>query len=236
MDQGARLEGRRSPSGSSAASSTSRENCLDRHLGTAAAQQGRASSGKANPGEQARAHLPAASPRSLPLRQRPQAQRHARRATACIIYMPMIPEAAIAMLACARIGAVHSRRLRRLQRASRIKDRVARLRRKHRHHRGRRLSARRRSSRSRKTSMTRCQERQTHRASSASSSSAARQRHPHRGGPRRLVAPRSWNTWAPIAPPKPLDSEAPALHPLHQRLDRQTQGHPAHHRRLPARR
>jgi propionyl-CoA synthetase len=25
-----------------------------------------------------------------------------------IIYMPMIPEAAIAMLACARIGAVHS--------------------------------------------------------------------------------------------------------------------------------
>ena len=27
----------------------------------------------------------------------------------------------------------------------------------------------------------------------------------------------------------------PALHPLHQRLDRQAQGHPAHHRRLPAR-
>ena len=25
-----------------------------------------------------------------------------------IIYMPMVPEAAIAMLACARIGAVHS--------------------------------------------------------------------------------------------------------------------------------
>ena len=33
-----------------------------------------------------------------------------------IIYMPMVPEAAIAMLACARIGAVHSRRLRRIQR------------------------------------------------------------------------------------------------------------------------
>ena len=25
-----------------------------------------------------------------------------------IIYMPMVPEAAIAMLACARIGAIHS--------------------------------------------------------------------------------------------------------------------------------
>ncbi len=32
------------------------------------------------------------------------------------IYMPMIPELAIAMLACARIGAVHSRDLRRLLR------------------------------------------------------------------------------------------------------------------------
>ena len=30
------------------------------------------------------------------------------------IYLPMIPEAAFAMLACARIGAVHSRRVRRL--------------------------------------------------------------------------------------------------------------------------
>ena len=30
------------------------------------------------------------------------------------IYMPMIPEAAFAMLACARIGAIHSRRVRRL--------------------------------------------------------------------------------------------------------------------------
>ncbi len=26
----------------------------------------------------------------------------------CIIYMPMIPQAVVAMLACARIGAVHS--------------------------------------------------------------------------------------------------------------------------------
>ena len=32
------------------------------------------------------------------------------------IYMPMIPELPVAMLACARIGAPHSRRLRRLQR------------------------------------------------------------------------------------------------------------------------
>ena len=32
-----------------------------------------------------------------------------------IIYMPMVPEAVVAMLACARLGAVHSRRLRRLR-------------------------------------------------------------------------------------------------------------------------
>ena len=37
-----------------------------------------------------------------------------RRATASRIYMPLVPELAIAMLACARIGAAHSRRLRRL--------------------------------------------------------------------------------------------------------------------------
>ena len=33
-----------------------------------------------------------------------------------VIYMPMVPEAAIAMLACARLGAIHSRGVRRLRR------------------------------------------------------------------------------------------------------------------------
>ena len=47
------------------------------------------------------------------------------------IYLPMIPEAVVAMLACARIGAPHSRRLRRVLRrgrcASRIDDAQAKL-------------------------------------------------------------------------------------------------------------
>ena len=37
-------------------------------------------------------------------------------------------------------------------------------------------------------------------------------------------------------PRRAARQRASALHPLHQRLDRQTQGRPAHHRRLPARR
>ena len=45
---------RRTRSGSSAASSTPASNCLDRHVRGAAAQQGRASSGKASPATAAR--------------------------------------------------------------------------------------------------------------------------------------------------------------------------------------
>ncbi len=58
-----------------------------------------------------------------------------------IIYMPMIPEAAIAMLACTRIGAMHSVVFGGFS-AERIKDRVHRLRRDAHHHRGWRLPAR----------------------------------------------------------------------------------------------
>jgi Acyl-coenzyme A synthetases/AMP-(fatty) acid ligases len=43
----------------------------------------------------------------LPLRQRPEAKQNSK-GDRVIIYMPAIPEAAIAMLACARIGAIHS--------------------------------------------------------------------------------------------------------------------------------
>ena len=50
------------------------------------------------------------------VRERPEVARRRRRAIASRIYMPLVPELAIAMLACARIGAVAQRRVRRVQR------------------------------------------------------------------------------------------------------------------------
>jgi hypothetical protein len=87
---------------------TSRCNCTDRHL--------------ADPRRSDRHHLgrrqPDTTPRTSPttsctstsrkLRQRAQGARRQARATRVTIYLPMIPEAAYAMLACARVGAVHS--------------------------------------------------------------------------------------------------------------------------------
>ena len=53
-------------------------------------------------------HLPRAARRGGALRGRARRQRASATATASLIYMPMVPEAVIAMLACARIGAIHS--------------------------------------------------------------------------------------------------------------------------------
>jgi len=88
------------------------ENCLDRHLGTATANKAAliwegepASAGK--PGEE----------RTLTYRQLHYEvcrfanvlKRHGiQKGDRVLIYLPMVPEAAIAMLGCARIGAVHS--------------------------------------------------------------------------------------------------------------------------------
>ena len=52
--------------------------------------------------------LPGGQAQRRPHRQRPARPRGARRATGSCIYLPMIPELAYTMLACARIGAVHS--------------------------------------------------------------------------------------------------------------------------------
>ncbi len=72
-----------------------------------APQQGRAHlGGRAR--RFARAHLPDAGDggrRAAPMRSRASASRKGDRVA---IYMPLVPEAAIAMLACARIGAIHS--------------------------------------------------------------------------------------------------------------------------------
>ena len=87
-------------------------NCLDRHLGTATANKAAliwegepAAPGK--PGEE----------RTLTYKQLHHEvclfanvlkQNGARKGDRVLIYLPMVPEAAVAMLACARIGAVHS--------------------------------------------------------------------------------------------------------------------------------
>ena len=148
------------------------------------------------------------------------------------IYMPMIPEAAIAMLACARIGATHSVDLRRLLGRGRRRPQQRR-RLETRHHRRRRLAARqgRAAQGERRCSAGQVADR---RRSASSSIAATRQVDMKAGrdfwwhdvdgeGRRRL-------------PRRAARQRASAVHPLHLRLDRQAEGHAAHDRRLPARR
>ena len=49
----------------------------------------------------------------------------------------------------------------------------------------------------------------------------------------RRVVPRGDGGGGRRVPGRPLDAEHPLLHPLHERLDGQAEGDPAHHRRLP---
>ena len=83
------------------------ENCLDRHVDHLAEEQGRHHLGRASPARRARSPTRSCCARWA-------ASRTCSRPSACSkgdrvgIYMPMIPEAGVAMLACARIGATHS--------------------------------------------------------------------------------------------------------------------------------
>ena len=52
-------------------------------------------------------------------------------------------------------------------------------------------------------------------------------------GPRRVVARRRRAASRPSTTPRAVRRRAPALHPLHLGHDREAEGHPAHHRRLP---
>ena len=83
------------------------ENCLDRHLGTP--RQNKAAiiwqgepSGEKRTLTYAQLHREVCRFANVLLRN------GAKKGSRVIIYMPMVPEAAIAMLACARIGAMHS--------------------------------------------------------------------------------------------------------------------------------
>jgi acetyl-CoA synthetase len=83
------------------------ENCLDRHLGTARANKA-AIIWQGEPTGEKRTLTYAQLHREVCLFANVLKRNGAKKGTRVIIYMPMIPEAAIAMLACARIGAMHS--------------------------------------------------------------------------------------------------------------------------------
>ena len=82
-------------------------NCIDRHLAKRANQIAIIWEGD-DPKDVQAHHLSGTARRGLPLRQRPAEPQGVKKGDRVTIYMPMIPEAAYAMLACARIGAIHS--------------------------------------------------------------------------------------------------------------------------------
>ena len=81
--------------------------CLDRHLATRGEQTAIIWEGD-DPAGQPAHHLSRTARAGLPPGQRDEGPGRQARATASRIYLPMVPEAAVAMLACARIGAIHS--------------------------------------------------------------------------------------------------------------------------------
>ena len=83
------------------------ENCLNRHLGTARANKA-AIIWQGEPTGEKRTLTYAQLHREVCLFANVLKRNGAKKGTRVIIYMPMVPEAAIAMLACARIGAMHS--------------------------------------------------------------------------------------------------------------------------------
>ncbi len=82
------------------------ENCLDRHLGTAR-QNKAAIIWEGEPGEK-RTITYLQLHREVCVFANVLKRRGVKKGDRVLIYMPMIPEAAVAMLACARIGATHS--------------------------------------------------------------------------------------------------------------------------------
>ena len=202
-------------------------NCIDRHL-----RQAR------RPG---RHHL--GGRRSRPTTRRsPTAQLHERvcqfanvlkangvkKGDRVTIYLPMIPEAAYAMLACARIGAVHSVVFGGFSPDS-LAGRIDDCRLQVRHH-GRRRRARRPDDPAQ----------EEHRRGAGRSARAARRcwwcrrtggRRAVDQGPRFLAARRAGQGQRRL-PARGDERRGPALHPLHLGLDRQAEGRAAHHRRL----
>jgi acetyl-CoA synthetase len=87
-------------------------NCLDRHLGTATANKAALiwegePAGPGKPGEQ-RTFTYKQLHHEVCLFANALKRNGIKRGDRVLIYLPMVPEAAVAMLACARVGAVHS--------------------------------------------------------------------------------------------------------------------------------
>ena len=144
------------------------------------------------------------------------------------IYMPMVPELVIAMLACARIGAVHSVIFGGFSSeaiADRNNDAQAKLQitADYGWRRGQQLPLKKNVDEALAKSPTR---QKLHRPAAHRRTGRNAARAATSGGTRR------WPPSSADCPAEPLDSETHAVHPLHQRLDRQTQGDPPHHGRL----
>ena len=145
------------------------------------------------------------------------------------IYLPMIPEAAFAMLACARIGAVHSVVFGGFSPDSLVGPHQ-RLRQPRGHHR-RRGPPRRQdhpAQEERRRGAEECAGRRE-----GAGRPQHRRRCRHEGRPRRLVA-RGRRRRRAVLRSRADERRGSAVHPLHLRLHRQAQGRAAHHRRLPA--
>ena len=94
-------------SGTRTARSTSAANCVDRHLKTRGDQVAIIWEGD-DPTQRREDHLPPAARARLASSPTCSKANGVKKGDRVTIYLPMIPEAAYAMLACARIGAVHS--------------------------------------------------------------------------------------------------------------------------------
>ena len=143
------------------------------------------------------------------------------------IYLPMIPEAAVAMLACARIGAPHSVVFGGFS-AEALRSRIEDAQAQPGHHLRRRLPAR---------VALRAQAGGRRGGRGVAERAARPRRAAHRAGRRvdgqgRVVARRR-RPPAGRARAGGVRRRAPAVHPLHVRHDREAEGHPAHDRRLP---
>ena len=225
----ARLGGRRSPSGSSAASSTSRYNCVDRHVEAGHGDKV-AIHWEGEPGDTRTITYAELQGRGQPGGQRPDRARHRRRRPGR--HLPADDprgggrDAGLRPDRRPALGGV--RRL--LRRRPRVPHR--RRRGEGRHHRRRRLPARRaeRAQARRRRGLE--IERGHERPATCSSSGAPARTWP---GPR---AATSGGTTPSAARAheherRGVRRRAPAVHPLHLGHDRQAEGHPAHHRRLP---
>ena len=229
LGQGARLERRRSRSGSSAARSTPRTTA------STATARARPRTRPRSSGRASRATAACSATRTCTARSAKFANvlkgLGVKKGDVVAIYMPMIPELAIAMLACARIGAPAHGRLRRLQRRGPGRP-DPRLQGQGAGHGRRRLAPR--QGRPAQGERRRRRGRSARRSSTSWSTAGPARRSPWTPGRdhwwHELVAERLGRL-----PGRAARQRAPAVHPLHLRLDRQAQGHPPHHRRLPPR-